>query len=234
MATETIRVLLVEDNPGDARLLGEALAEAEESAFHLTNVQTLARTLVILGEETFDLLLLDLGLPDSQGLDPLTLVRAHAPGAAIVVLTGLEDESLAISALQMGAQDYLVKGQASGKSLVRSLRHAIERNRAEARMQTSLAEKEAQLSELQAALRRSELRLNEAVLGQPGSASPEKRVLQYLYDHPQGAGFDTLQEAAEVSARVIVVAMATLIDTGKVRQAFPLFFAVAQPRTSES
>ena len=233
MITKTIRVLLVEDNPGDARLLEEALAEAHDSAFHLTNVQTLAQTLALLGEEAFDLVLLDLGLPDSHGLDPLTLVRAHAPGAAIVVLTGLEDESLAISALQMGAQDYLVKGQGDSRSLVRSFRHAIERNRAEARIQTSLAEMEEQLKELQAALKRSELGLSEASLGQPNSvSSPEKRVLQYLSAHPEGAGFDTLLKAADVSARVIVVAMAMLIDTGKARQEFPLFFAVEQARTS--
>ncbi len=91
MTTKTIRVLLVEDNPGDARLLEEALAEAPaSSAFHLTHVQTLAQTLALLGEERFDLLLLDLGLPDSQGLDALTVVRALAPGTAIVVLTGLD------------------------------------------------------------------------------------------------------------------------------------------------
>ena len=81
--------------------------------------------------------------------------------------------------------------------------------------------------ELHAALQSLALRLSEAPVGEPGAASsPEKRVLQYLHDHPEGAGFDTLQKAAEVSARVIVVAMATLIDGGKVRQDFPLFSAV--------
>ena len=81
--------------------------------------------------------------------------------------------------------------------------------------------------ELHAALKSLALRLSEAPVGEPASASsPEKRVLRYLDDHPEGAGFDTLQKAAEVSARVIVVAMATLIDTGKARQDFPLFFAV--------
>ena len=81
--------------------------------------------------------------------------------------------------------------------------------------------------ELHAALKSLALRLSEASVEQPGStSSPEKRVLQYLHDHPEGAGFDTLQKAAEVSARVIVVAMATLIDSGKAHQEFPLFFAV--------
>ena len=233
MAKKTIRVLLVEDNPGDARLLEEALVEAPAAAFHLTNVQTLAQTLALLGDETFDLLLLDLGLPDSQGLDPLTLVRAHAPGTAIVVLTGLEDESLAISALQMGAQDYLVKGQGNSKLLVRSLRHAIERNQAEARIQISLAEKEEQLRELQAALRRSDVRLSEVPLRQPGPKSlPEDRVLQYLDDHPEGADFETLEKETSVSGRTIVPKLAKLIDACKARQDFPLFFAVTRARTS--
>ena len=233
MATNTIRVLLVEDNPGDARLLEEALAEAPASAFHLTNVQTLAQTLALLREETFDLLLLDLGLPDSQGLDPFTVVRALAPGAAIVVLTGLEDESLAISALQLGAQDYLVKGQVDSKLLVRSLHHAIERNRAEAGIKTSLAEKEEQLRALQAALKRSEIQLSEDSLRQPGSkSSPADRVLQYLYDHPEGADFDTLGKAVGVSGRMIVPILASLMDAGKIRRDFPLFLPVTPARTS--
>lgn len=106
-----IRVLLAEDNPGDARLLREALAEAEGARFHLTHVERLADAFARLSEDCFDVILLDLSLADSQGLETLIGAHEHAPGVPIVVLTGLDDEAMATQSLQSGAQDYLLKGQ---------------------------------------------------------------------------------------------------------------------------
>ena len=107
----------------------------------------------------------------------------------------------------------------------------IEREPAEARIQTSLAEKDEQIGKLQAALSRSEMRLGDS-LGQPGTkGSSDDRVLQYLCDHPEGADFDTLEGATGVSGRDIVQTLARLLDAGKTRREFPLFFAVEHART---
>ncbi len=127
--SESIRILLVEDNPADARLLSEFLAEAENFYFDLVRVARLGDALRRLGTERFDVMLLDLSLPDAQGLE--TVARAYKHGAPIVVLTGSDDKDLAIRALREGAQDYLVKGQIETALLERSIRYAIERHRSE-------------------------------------------------------------------------------------------------------
>src|ERR1700681_905225 len=130
MNLEGIRVLLVEDNPGDARLLVELLRGTDAGRLKLEHVERLDKAIERLRGEYFDLVLLDLSLPDEQGLN--TLVRAHAfaPKVPIVVLTGLDDAALAVKAVRAGAQDYLVKGRVDGDLLVRSIRYATERGRA--------------------------------------------------------------------------------------------------------
>lgn len=127
-----MHVLLVEDNPGDVRLLQVMLAEAGAARFTVTQAGQLSIGLQRLGEGRAQVVLLDLSLPDSQGLDTLVRMHAEAKGVPIVVLTGLEDEALGIKLVQVGAQDYLVKGQITGPLLVRALHYAIERKRTEA------------------------------------------------------------------------------------------------------
>jgi signal transduction histidine kinase len=131
MSAESIKVLLVEDNMGDARLLYEGMEEALPGQFEMAHVRRLSETLEYLWEDTCNVVLLDLGLPDSHGLDTLVLVRAQAPDVPIVVLTGFQDEEMGDQALKEGAQDYLVKGQADSKLLARSMRYAIARKAAE-------------------------------------------------------------------------------------------------------
>ncbi len=131
MSGKTTKLLLVEDNPGDARLLREILLEADGSQFDLTHVERLDEAFKRLAAESFDVVLLDLLLPDSHGSETLLRLRAHSPQTPIVVLTGVEDESLGVQLVQEGAQDYLVKGKAGGESLARVIRYAIERQRAE-------------------------------------------------------------------------------------------------------
>jgi diguanylate cyclase (GGDEF)-like protein/PAS domain S-box-containing protein len=122
------RLLLVEDNPGDARLLREMFNEREGSRpTELTHVESLGEAEKHLSEREVDIILLDLGLPDAQGLGAVRRAQAAAPRVALVVLTGLDDESLAAQALQEGAQDYLIKGQIEARGLLRALRYAIER-----------------------------------------------------------------------------------------------------------
>ncbi len=130
MNLDGIRVLLVEDNPGDARLFTELLRDAGASQLRMVQVDRLAAALDRLKREPFDVMLLDLSLPDANGLDTLERAHAQAPKTPIVVLTGHDDEALAVRAVRAGAQDYLVKGHIDGQLLVRSIRYASERGRA--------------------------------------------------------------------------------------------------------
>jgi PAS domain S-box-containing protein len=121
------RLLLIEDNMGDARLFSETLSEQNEEDTALVHLGRMSDAEAYLTENTVDIILLDIGLPDAQGLEAVRRAHAAAPRTTLVVLTGLDDESLAAHALQEGAQDYLVKGQMETRSLVRSLRFAVER-----------------------------------------------------------------------------------------------------------
>jgi signal transduction histidine kinase len=134
-ALEIIRVLLIEDNPGDARLIREILARARGAQFELERVERLSTALERLNTGGVDAILLDLTLPDSSGLDTFFKVQARAPHVPITVLSGFDDEVVAIRAVREGAQDYLVKGQVDRNLLVRALRYAIERKRSEEALQ---------------------------------------------------------------------------------------------------
>lgn len=131
MPGKSTHILLVEDNPGDARLVREMLAEAGGRSFAVDWVTSLSEALEHLARGGIDLVLLDLGLPDSQGLD--TFLRAHEPASHLpfLVLTGFADETLGSTAVRQGAQDYLPKGEVTGSLLHRAIRYAIERKRTE-------------------------------------------------------------------------------------------------------
>ncbi|GAX37528.1 hybrid sensor histidine kinase/response regulator [Nodularia sp. NIES-3585] len=131
MAGKSIKVLLVEDNPGDVFLLQELLQEVTTAKVELQPAEQLLSALDLIARDSFDVILLDLSLPDSQGLDTFISMAHHAKATPIIVLTGLDDETLALRAMQEGAQDYLVKGQVTGDLLVRSMRYAIERQSSE-------------------------------------------------------------------------------------------------------
>jgi two-component system sensor histidine kinase UhpB len=134
-----MRILLVEDNPGDVRLLREHLAGDGRLAemFELVHVDRLAPALESLERTNFDAVLLDLSLPDSEGIGTLLRVRATKPSMPVVVVTGLDDEALGLQLLQAGAQDYLVKVELTASLLRRSLRYAVERKRAEVELRRS-------------------------------------------------------------------------------------------------
>ena len=129
MRDHRLKILLVEDNPGDARLIRETLAEAAPGGAEVEWVGQLSAATKRLEARGIDVVLLDLDLPDSQGLDTLVLASATAPDIPFVVLTGREDETTALAAVSKGAQDYIVKGDRKGEALVRALRYAIERKR---------------------------------------------------------------------------------------------------------
>ncbi|MEH2460545.1 hybrid sensor histidine kinase/response regulator [Nostoc sp.] len=163
MAGKNIKVLLVEDNSGDVFLLQEFLKEVTTVVINLIPVERLSEALNHLANEIFDVILLDLSLPDSQGLETFVIAHHQAKATPIIVLTGLDDETLAIRAMQQGAQDYLVKGQVTGDLLVRSMRYAIERQRADN------------------ALRHSEERFRVALKNSPIFVYNQDRELRYTW-----------------------------------------------------
>ena len=129
MNQNKIKVLLVEDNPAEARLLQEALLEADNGHLHLSHVDSLSGAVEWLRHDRTDALLLDLSLPDSSGLHTLARAQEAAPETAIVVLTGNNDKQTAIEAVRMGAQDYLFKGEIHGLLVTRAISYAIERKK---------------------------------------------------------------------------------------------------------
>ncbi|MEW5728657.1 MAG: PAS domain S-box protein, partial [Pseudomonadota bacterium] len=132
-------VLVVEDNPGDARIVEIYLMDDPARPFRVVKAGRLADAVQVLRSEHVDVVLLDLSLPDSFGLDTLARVKAARPVVPVVVLTGTNDEVLALEALRQGAQDYLVKGQGDGDLVRRAVRYAIERSRVDQALRDSEA-----------------------------------------------------------------------------------------------
>jgi signal transduction histidine kinase len=131
MSDQRLTVLLVEDNPGDARLIRESLTNLTGNTFDLETTDRLASALLRLNSGGVDAILLDLSLPDSSGRDTFTKARAQAPTIPIIVLTGLGDEALALKMVQEGAQDYVTKIDLKGSVLSRAIRYAIEREKSD-------------------------------------------------------------------------------------------------------
>lgn len=134
MDKSEIKVLLVESNPADARLVQDMLRDSKINEFVLTHVETLAQALHHIVNEHYDVVLLDLTLPDASGLSTVIHLQSTRPELPIVVLTGVNDQNIALQAMQTGAQDYLVKGQGDGHLLSRALQYAIERKERQAKL----------------------------------------------------------------------------------------------------
>ncbi|MCY0853544.1 EAL domain-containing protein [Cupriavidus sp. D39] len=124
-----MKILLVEDNAGDARLLRASMAEGGGASIDLVHVTRLAHAIDSVVRDRFDAILLDLSLPDGHGKDTFARMNAHAAGTPIVILTGLDDEGFAFGLVQAGAQDYVVKSELDGRTLLRTIRYAIERKK---------------------------------------------------------------------------------------------------------
>jgi two-component system cell cycle response regulator len=129
------KILLIEDNPADIRIIQEFMADVKSSNLDLVFVNRLSDGLKRIKSKDIDAILLDLSLPDSQGLKTFTVLRSRAQNIPILLLTGLPNEELAIQAVREGAQDYLVKDQVDGNLLVRAVNYAIERQRLVAQLE---------------------------------------------------------------------------------------------------
>ncbi len=164
MIEKAVDILLIEDNPGDVLLLKTYLnAFAAESGFefNITGAADLAASLKLLSERSFGVILLDLTLPDSEGMDTLFSVRTAVPEIPIVILTGICDEGFGVRAVQSGAQDYLIKGQFDGKLLVKSISYAAERHGLMMELEKA-RQKEAEVSEARyQAIKKLEAEINE-------------------------------------------------------------------------
>jgi diguanylate cyclase (GGDEF)-like protein len=126
-----VRVLIVEDNPGDAILVREMLRDADAAGFELVHAMRLSEGIEQLLGQGADCVLLDLSLPDAEGLDALTQIQSVSLDVPVIVFSGRSDERIAVRAVQEGAQDYLIKGQVDGRLLARSINYAVERKRVE-------------------------------------------------------------------------------------------------------
>jgi signal transduction histidine kinase len=145
---ETIHVALVEDNPADSRFVVEMLRD-QTANYEIGSASTLGSAFDLIEVSKPDIVLLDLGLPDSQGLDTLLRMSEQSPGLPIIVLTGYGDEERAFQALRVGAQDYLVKGEFQGAHLARAIRYAIDRNETESRLRETMHELEDRTEEME-------------------------------------------------------------------------------------
>lgn len=191
-----VRVLLVEDSEADAFLVRELLSETG-APFEVQWVRTLGEARAV-DASGVDVVLLDLGLPDADGLPALHALRGAIPGAAVLVLTGLADEDRGVHAVAAGAQDYLVKGQVDGALLARSIRYAVERRRAESELRRLYA------AELQA---EENARLERGLLPQPQVTDERLKVLSRYRpggDAVLGGDFFDVVEAADGRLHLLV------------------------------
>lgn len=137
--TDPLDVLVVEDNPADARFVRLALSPSGDVEFAITEAARLDDALAALATGAFDIVLLDLGLPDSRGLATFSVLHARFRLVPVVVLSALADEATMRDAVRLGAQDYLIKGDFNAALLVRVLRHAMERHRLVEQLERSLS-----------------------------------------------------------------------------------------------
>ena len=186
-----LRVLLIEDSPGDARLIERMLTGDGTDEFQIGAVDRLEKGLAMLGDGNFDVVLCDLSLPDSHGLETFSRLHAQVPHVPIIVLSGLNDTSVAVNAVHEGAQDFLIKGQVDGQLLARAIRYAIERKRMSGQLHRYAEELRAKNAQLEAdfnmAREIQQIFLPSQYPTFPHWATPEKSVLKFSHRYISAA-----------------------------------------------
>lgn len=234
-----LRVLLIEDNPADARLIQIMLEEAGTGLFKIESVDRLEAGLEKLSQGGHEVVLSDLTLPDSKGLETFERIHKHMPGIPIIVLSGLNDTTLAVQAVHEGAQDYLIKGQVDGQLLVRSMRYAIERKRMSEQLAAyaeELRSKNAQLeADFNMAREIQEIFLPHQYPTFPSWVAPKESALKfshrYLPAAAVGGDFFDLFSITETTAGVFIcdvmghgmrAALVTAIMRGLIEELMPV------------
>ena len=234
-----IRALLIEDNPDDARLIGLMLREAEGESFELRHVERLEDGLRELNNGGIDVVLSDLSVPDSHGLETFQRLHARAPHVPIIVLSGLNDTTVALNAVHLGAQDYLIKGEVNGQLLARSMRYAIERKRMSEQLHryaAELREKNAQLeSDFNMAREIQQIFLPDQYPTFPHSVAPENSALKfshrYLSAQAVGGDFFDIFAITDSTAGIFIcdvmghgmrAALITAIMRGLIEELMPV------------
>jgi sigma-B regulation protein RsbU (phosphoserine phosphatase) len=234
-----IGVLIIEDNPGDARLIQMMLEESGGDLFEVEHVEELAAGFERLARGQVDVVLCDLSLPDSRGLETFALLHARAPHVPIIVLSGLNDTTVAVQAVHEGAQDYLIKGQVDGQLLGRAVRYAIERKRMSeqlARYADELRSKNAQLeADFNMAREIQHVFLPHQFPTFPHSVAPEQSALRfsqrYLPAAAVGGDFFDIFAITDTTAGIFIcdvmghgmrAALVTAIMRGLVEELMPV------------
>ena len=237
--SQRVRLLLIEDNPSDARLIEVMLEHASSGLFDIEHVERLSDGLNRLERGDINVVLSDLSLPDSEGLDTFARLHGKAPQIPIIVLSGLNDTNLALKAVHEGAQDYLIKGEVDGQLLVRAMRYAIERKHMSqqlARYADELRAKNAQLeADFNMAREIQEMFLPQQYPTFPHSAAPEQSALRfshrYLPAAAVGGDFFNIFAITDTTAGIFIcdvmghgmrAALITAIMRGLVEELMPV------------
>jgi serine phosphatase RsbU (regulator of sigma subunit) len=236
---ERVKLLLIEDNPSDARLIEVMLDHASHGLFEIEHVERLSAGLQRLAQGGINVVLSDLSLPDSEGLNTFARIHAQVPDIPIIVLSGLNDTNLALKAVHEGAQDYLIKGEVDGQLLVRAMRYAMERKQMSQQLAHYADELRAKNAQLEAdfnmAREIQEMFLSQQYPTFPHSAAPEESALRfshrYLPAAAVGGDFFNIFAITDTTAGIFIcdvmghgmrAALITAIMRGLVEELMPV------------